>query len=103
MSKFQEVMCKFNLNNKEDAKKWILVNHPDKKDHPDHDPNITREIYSEYMPIIKECIKDLLLLLGFYFLLKRLPEQAWAGFCENRNLWKNTYFGLITNSFFKVF
>ena len=51
-------MCKFNLNNKENAKKWILVNHPDKKDHPDHDPNITREIYSEYMPIIKECIKD---------------------------------------------
>ena len=51
-------MCKFNLNNIEEAKKWILVNHPDKADHPDHDPNITEEIYKENYPMIRDCIKN---------------------------------------------
>jgi len=58
MSKCQEVMCKFNLYNKEDVKKWILINHPDKSDHPDHDPNITPEIYQENLQILRDCLKD---------------------------------------------
>ncbi len=51
-------MCKFNLYNKEDVKKWILINHPDKSNHPDHDPNITPEIYQENLQILRDCLKD---------------------------------------------
>ena len=57
MSNCKKIMCKFNLNNIEEAKKWILVNHPDKADHPNHNPNITEEIYKENYPIIRDCIK----------------------------------------------
>jgi superfamily II DNA or RNA helicase len=58
MSKCQEIMCKFNLYNKDDVKKWILINHPDKSDHPDHDPNITPEIYQENFQILRDCLKN---------------------------------------------
>ena len=43
MTSCNKIMCKYNLNNKTDTKKWLLKNHPDKNNniqHPDH-VNIT--------------------------------------------------------------
>ena len=54
MSNTKKIMCKYNLYNKEDTKRWILVNHPDKKDHPQHNPNISLD---EYKKVVK-CYKD---------------------------------------------
>ena len=58
MTNCKEIMCKYNLNSKEEVKQWILANHPDKQDHPNKDPNVTEEIYKNDMPILRDCMKD---------------------------------------------
>ena len=58
MSECKNIMCKYNLNTKEDVKKWLLVNHPDKKDHPDKNPDVTEDIYKKELPILRDCMKD---------------------------------------------
>ena len=58
MSNCKEIMCKYNLNSKEEVKQWILANHPDKKDHPNKDPNVTEDIYKDDMPLLRDCMKD---------------------------------------------
>ena len=55
MSKCQEVMCKFNLYEKEDAIRWTLGNSPDKINHRYKDPNITPEIYAKNIELIRAC------------------------------------------------
>lgn len=47
------LISKYNLN-KENIKKWLIANHPDKKDHPNKDKNVTKD---EYNTII-ECYKE---------------------------------------------
>jgi hypothetical protein len=47
------LISKYNLN-KENIKKWLLANHPDKKDHPDKNHSVTID---EYNTII-ECYRE---------------------------------------------
>ena len=47
------LISKYNLN-KENIKKWLIANHPDKTDHPNKDKNVTKD---EYNTII-ECYKE---------------------------------------------
>ena len=58
MSNCKDLMCKYNLNTKEEVKQWIIANHPDKKDHPNKDPSVTEDIYKNELPILRECMKD---------------------------------------------
>ena len=42
MSQCNKLMCKYNLNDKKETKKWLLNNHPDKlNDDSKIDPNFT--------------------------------------------------------------
>ena len=54
----KDLMCKYNLNSKEEVKHWMKVNHPDKHDHPDHDSNISEDDYKKELPILRDCMKD---------------------------------------------
>ena len=47
------LISKYNLN-KENIKKWLLANHPDKTDHPDKNHSVTKE---EYNTVI-ECYRE---------------------------------------------
>ena len=47
------LISKYNLN-KDNIKKWLIANHPDKKDHPDKNDSVTKD---EYNTII-ECYKE---------------------------------------------
>ena len=49
------IMCKYNLN-KDNVKKWIMINHPDKKDHPLHDNTISPTDYNKVVECYKEKI-----------------------------------------------
>ena len=51
------ILCKYKIYTKKDAKDWILYNHPDKVGHPKHDDSISETIYSELLPIIRESIQ----------------------------------------------
>ena len=53
MTNCKKIMCKYNLNDN-NVKRWIMVNHPDKKDHPEHDKNVTKDEFNT----IVECYKD---------------------------------------------
>ena len=56
--KCKTLLIKYQLFTREDAKEWIIANHPDKKDHPKKDANLDPEDYKKDMPLIKECITD---------------------------------------------
>ncbi len=58
MSNCKDLMCKYNLNSKQEVKEWIKANHPDKDDHPKKDPNVTEELYKIELPILRDCMKD---------------------------------------------
>ena len=47
------LISKYNLN-KENIKKWLLANHPDKQDHPDKNPNVTKDEYNS----VVECYRE---------------------------------------------
>ncbi len=47
------LITKYNLN-KENIKKWLVANHPDKIDHPDKNPDVTSDEYN----IILDCYKE---------------------------------------------
>ena len=49
----KSIMLKYNLN-RDNIKRWIMVNHPDKRDHPEHD---TRVSLTEYTTMLK-CYRD---------------------------------------------
>ena len=47
------IMLKYNLE-RDNIKRWIMVNHPDKKDHPEHDSRVS---LTEYTTIVK-CYRE---------------------------------------------
>ena len=47
------LISKYNLN-KDNIKKWLLANHPDKTDHPDKNNSVTND---EYNTVI-ECYRE---------------------------------------------
>ena len=56
MNKCINLAKKYNIDIKDNKKlkRWILVNHPDKTDHPQHDNNVTTDDYNK----IVECYKE---------------------------------------------
>lgn len=53
MVQCNDVMCKYGLT-ESTVKRWIMVNHPDKTDHPEHNPDVTEDEYNK----VVECYKD---------------------------------------------
>jgi len=49
----KSIISKYNLTH-DNIKRWIMVNHPDKKDHPEHDSRIS---LTEYTTVL-ECYRD---------------------------------------------
>ena len=53
MSACKNIMCKYNLT-KDNVKRFLKVNHPDKKAHPEHDNSVTEDEFKK----IVECYKS---------------------------------------------
>jgi len=47
------LISKYNLN-KENIKKWLIANHPDKKDHPEKNHSVTKDEYNNVIECYKE-------------------------------------------------